>query len=51
MNKKEVEKLARENFTRIGQAIFEICNSYYWSDKKFKKRLKILMNLKKNSRN
>jgi KDO2-lipid IV(A) lauroyltransferase len=47
MNKKEIEKLARENFTRIGQAIFEICNSYYWSDEKFKKRLKILMNLKK----
>ena len=40
MNKKEVEKLARENFTRIGQAIFEICNSYYWSDKKFKKKIK-----------
>ena len=40
MNKKEIEKLARENFTRIGQAIFEICNSYYWSDEKFKKKIK-----------
>lgn len=39
MNKIEVEKLARENFTRIGQAIFEICNSYYWSDEKFKKKI------------
>ena len=28
MNKKEVERLARDNFSRIGQAIFEICNSY-----------------------
>jgi KDO2-lipid IV(A) lauroyltransferase len=40
MNKKEVEKLAKDNFTRIGQAIFEICNSYYWSDKKYKKKIK-----------
>ena len=40
MGKGEVEKLAKENFTRIGQAIFEICNSYYWSDEKFKKKIK-----------
>ena len=39
-NEKEIEKLAKENFTRIGQAIFEICNSYFWSDKKFKKKIK-----------
>ena len=46
-NKNDITKLAKENFTRIGQGIFEICNSYFWSDKKYKKRLKILMNLKK----
>ena len=40
MNKNEIEKLTKNNFTRIGQAIFEICNSYYWSDKKFKKKIK-----------
>ncbi len=39
-NKKETAELARENFIRLGQAIFEICNSYYWSDKKFLKMIK-----------
>ena len=37
----ETIELAKENFVRIGQAIFEICNSYYWSDKKFISKIKI----------
>ena len=39
-NKDDITKLAKENFTRLGQGIFEICNSYFWSDKKYLKRLK-----------
>ncbi len=46
-NKKEISHLAKENFIRIGQAIFEICNSYYWSDKKFKTKIKNLEEFKK----
>ena len=37
--KEETAELAKDNFIRLGQAIFEICNSYYWSDKKFKKKI------------
>ena len=36
----DVTKLAKENFMRLGQGFFEICNSYFWSDKKYMKRLK-----------
>ena len=56
-NKDDTTKLAKENFTRLGQGIFEICNSYFWSDKKYLKRLKNIEELKtkieaiKNSKN
>ena len=56
-NKDDITKLAKENFTRLGQGIFEICNSYFWSDKKYLKRLKNIEELKtkidaiKNSKN
>ena len=43
----ETAELAKENFVRIGQAVFEICNSYYWSDKKFKKKIKNIDEFKK----
>ena len=43
----ETIELAKENFVRIGQAVFEICNSYYWSDKKFKKKIKNIDEFKK----
>jgi len=43
----ETTELAKENFVRIGQAVFEICNSYYWSDKKFKKKIKNIDEFKK----
>ena len=46
-NKDDITKLAKENFTRLGQGIFEICNSYFWSDKKYKKRLKNIEEFKK----
>ena len=51
MNKNEIEKLTKNNFTRIGQAIFEICNLTIGQTKNLKKRLKILMSLKKNRSN
>jgi len=38
--KEETAELAKDNFIRLGQAIFEICNSYYWSDRKFIKKIK-----------
>ena len=56
-NKDDITKLAKENFTRLGQGIFEICNSYFWSDKKYMKRLKNIEELRtkidaiKNSKN
>ena len=56
-NKDDITKLAKENFTRLGQGIFEICNSYFWSDKKYLKRIKNIEELKikieaiKNSKN
>ena len=46
-NKDDVTKLAKENFTRLGQGIFEICNSYFWSDRKYMKRFKNLEEFKK----
>ena len=46
-NEDDVTKLARENFTRLGQGIFEICNSYFWSDRKYMKRNKNLEEFKK----
>ena len=56
-NKDDITKLAKENFSRLGQGIFEICNSYFWSDKKYLKRIKNIEELKikieaiKNSKN
>lgn len=43
----DVTKLAKENFMRLGQGFFEICNSYFWSDKKYLKKLKNLEEFKK----
>ena len=37
LNKEEVNKTARENFVRLGQSFFELCNSYYRSEKSLKK--------------
>ena len=39
-SKNEIHKISKKNFIRLGQAIFEITNSYYQSDKKFKKKIK-----------
>jgi len=56
-NKDDVTKLAKENFTRLGQGVFEICNSYFWSEKKYLKRIKNIEEFKtkinaiKNSKN
>ena len=41
LDKKEVKEIAKLNFIRLGQSIFEICNSYYKSDKQF---LKMIIN-------
>ena len=41
LDKKEVKEIAKLNFSRLGQSIFEICNSYYKSDKQF---LKMIIN-------
>ena len=46
-SKDDVTKLAKENFMRLGQGFFEICNSYFWSDKKYMKRLKNIEEFKK----
>ena len=57
LNKNDIASLAKENFARLGQGIFEICNSYFWSDKKYMKRLKNIEEFKtkinaiKNSKN
>ena len=40
LKREEKDNLAKENFIRLGQAIFEICNSYHWSDKKYLKKIK-----------
>ena len=56
-NKDDITKLAKENFTRLGQGVFEICNSYFWSEKKYLKRIKNIEEFKtkinaiKNSKN
>ena len=39
-SKSETTELAKANFVRLGQAIFEICNAYYWSDRKFINKIK-----------
>ena len=40
LNEEEVNEIAKHNFIRLGQSIFEICNSYYKSDSKFLKLIK-----------
>ena len=56
-SEKEIHKISKKNFMRLGQAIFEITNSYYQSDKKFKKKIKNISEFKskianiKNSKN
>jgi KDO2-lipid IV(A) lauroyltransferase len=40
LSQEEISSLVKSNFTRLGQAIFEICNSYHWSDRKFLKKIK-----------
>lgn len=45
-NEEDITKLAKDNFTRLGQAIFEICNSYFWPDKKYIKRIKNIKEFK-----
>ena len=42
LKKNEIEVIAKKNFIRLGQAIFEVCNSYYKSDVDFKKMIKNL---------
>tara|TARA_B100002019_G_scaffold108320_1_gene93109 strand:+ start:3414 stop:4286 length:873 start_codon:yes stop_codon:yes gene_type:complete len=46
LKREEKDNLAKENFIRLGQAIFEICNSYHWSDKKYLKKIKNLNEFK-----
>tara|TARA_Y200000002_G_C22597163_1_gene627850 strand:- start:139 stop:1023 length:885 start_codon:yes stop_codon:yes gene_type:complete len=45
-SEEDITKLAKNNFTRLGQAIFEICNSYFWPDKKYIKRIKNIKEFK-----
>lgn len=47
LKKNEIEIIAKRNFVRLGQAIFEVCNSYYKSDKDFKKMIKNLEEFRK----
>ena len=47
LSQKEIETHSRNNFTRLGQALFEICNSYFWSDKKFLRKIKNIEEFKK----
>ncbi len=47
LNKEEINSVVKSNFIRLGQAIFEICNSYHWSDRKFLKKIKNLDEFKK----
>ena len=47
LSQNEIETLSRNNFTRLGQALFEICNSYFWSDKKFLRKIKNIEEFKK----
>ena len=41
LDEAQVKDIAKQNFIRLGQSIFEICNSYYKSDKQF---LKMIIN-------
>lgn len=56
-SREEINELAKANFERLGQAVFEICNSYFWSDKKFISKIKNIEEFKqkiqaiKNSNN
>ena len=45
-SEEDISKLTKNNFTRLGQAIFEICNSYFWPDKKYIKRIKNIKEFK-----
>tara|TARA_B100000963_G_scaffold325358_1_gene311539 strand:- start:3540 stop:4412 length:873 start_codon:yes stop_codon:yes gene_type:complete len=47
LSQEEITSLVKSNFTRLGQAIFEICNSYHWSDRKFLKKIKNIDEFKK----
>lgn len=57
LSQNEIDIVSRKNFTRLGQALFEICNSYFWSDKKFIGKIKNIEEFKrkitaiKNSKN
>ncbi len=57
LSQNEIDLISRKNFTRLGQALFEICNSYFWSDKKFIGKIKNIEEFKrkitaiKNSKN
>ena len=37
LNREEIHKTAKENFIRLGQSFFELCNSYYRSEKSLRK--------------
>tara|TARA_B100000073_G_C23664969_1_gene546218 strand:- start:91 stop:921 length:831 start_codon:yes stop_codon:yes gene_type:complete len=47
LSQNEIDLISRKNFTRLGQALFEICNSYFWSDKKFIGKIKNIEEFKK----
>ena len=47
LSQNEIDIVSRKNFTRLGQALFEICNSYFWSDKKFIGKIKNIEEFKK----
>jgi len=40
LDEAQVKDIAKQNFIRLGQSIFEICNSYYKSNKEFLKMIK-----------
>ena len=47
LSQNEIDILSRKNFTRLGQALFEICNSYFWSDRKFIAKIKNIEEFKR----
>ena len=47
LKKNEIEIIAKRNFVRLGQALFEVCNSYFKSDEDFKKMIKNLEEFRK----
>lgn len=57
LKENEIHKISKKNFMRLGQAIFEITNSYFHSDKKFEKKIKNISEFRgkialiKNSKN